>query len=118
MKEDQEQRAREYCNEKYGNNFTYTQWTVDLLTDFAQQELQHYKESQWISVEDRLPESNEAVTVYYKKSWKSMTWQSRIEVIPAKCVFREHGTREWKALKGGNVYQVIGWMPLPTPPKK
>lgn len=59
----------------------------------------------WISVEERLPEKDETVIVYYSWTGQSGT------------VYKEVSLATVGEMKYcGN--KLIGWMPLPTPPKE
>ena len=67
--------------------------------------------NKWVSVEERLPNSQEDVLVvaFWHERWQTMVgWHS--DMGKKWCVITPHGERE----PGG----VTHWMPLPAPPER
>lgn len=68
-------------------------------------------QNEWVSVEERLPDSQADVLVvaFWHENWQTMIgWYS--DTVKKWRVITPHGERE----PGG----VTHWMPLPAPPKK
>jgi hypothetical protein len=63
--------------------------------------------SEWISVEDRLPEIHEEVLVFVKRHARTGHLYGRISA---------KGGRPWWAVGNRHLTGVTHWMPLPEPP--
>lgn len=60
--DNQEQRAMEYCDNKDLNGLISSSTVFKLMAEFAQQELQHYKESQQSALEELLDFMHDGTT--------------------------------------------------------
>lgn len=65
-----------------------------------------YRKQEWISVDERLPETNEEVLVY-----------SSVGKIYTACYIRVDGIEFWFENIDG-FREITHWMPLPPPPKE
>ena len=73
--------------------------------------------SEWISVEERLPEITETVLIAYKEKWEWETeWTFDVDVGSLDITGREWNT--YHDLYEGQELHITHWMPLPEPPKK
>ena len=63
------------------------------------------KQSEWISVEERLPDTTEKILVYCSNG----------EILPAKYI-RVQGLEFWFE-ETYSCHNITHWMPLPEPPK-
>lgn len=73
--------------------------------------------SEWISVEERLPEITETVLIAYKEKWEWETeWIFDVDVGSLDITGREWNT--YHDLYEGQELHITHWMPLPEPPKK
>lgn len=71
---------------------------------------------EWVSVEDRLPETEGTYIVMTEKSWehtpnKVMTMEYEIKTL------RGVEKRRWKWYNKLPIWPVTHWMPLPEPPR-
>ena len=75
------------------------------------------KQSEWISVEERLPEITETVLIAYKEKWEwEAEWTFDVDVGSLDITGREWNT--YHDLYEGQELHITHWMPLPEPPKK
>lgn len=106
MKQDNEKQAiEEMANFLWKNTLIHTE---DLCHDVAETCITegYRKQSEWISVEERLPKRMEPVLVCVKGYLKK-------HIMVASEMLEENGAR-WSACAG---FTVTHWMPLPEPPK-
>lgn len=77
-----------------------------ILEDYAEQLYEEgYRKQEWISVDERLPETNEEVLVY-----------SSVGKIYTACYIRVDGIEFWFENIDG-FREITHWMPLPEAPK-
>lgn len=89
----------------------YRQGCFDAWYD-AEGVLQHLPtkvESEWVSVEDRLPMDNRSVLVQYRESFRNATIKSY-----AVAFFGQH-THEWKEPLTGRHLDVLKWREIDEP---
>ena len=106
MSKTPEQLAVEWLKEEYGDTSNWTYMGQEMSLDAFYAGYQAAK-PQWISVKDRLPETNELCIV-------STEWRG---IVPAT-----YGNESWIVDEGlGWVEKALSyashWMPLPKPPK-
>ena len=66
--------------------------------------------SEWISVEDRLPEEGIQVLIY---TWRK--FRGYVEIVsPRRAMYSRDG--HWTAISSWD-FEPTHWMPLPTPPE-
>ena len=74
-------------------------------------------QSEWISVEERLPEIMETVLIAYKEKWEWETeWNFGVDAGSWAIV--EGGWNTYHDLCEGQELHITHWMPLPEFPKK
>ena len=71
---------------------------------------------QWISVNDRLPETEGTYIVMTEKSWEHKPYKVMAMDFEIK-VLRGVEKRRWKWYGKLPIWSVTHWMPLPEPPK-
>ena len=77
----------------------------------------HENDSEWISVEERLPEITETVLIAYKEKWEWETeWTFDVDVGSLDITGREWNT--YHDLYEGQELHITHWMPLPEAPKE
>ena len=75
------------------------------------------KMSEWINVEDRLPETEGTYIVMTEKSWEHVPYKVMAMEFEIK-VLRGVEKRRWKWYGKLPIWPVTHWMPLPEPPKE
>jgi len=89
-------------------------WNVDLTKEEVDLLLQSLQQSEWVKVEERLPENNLIVMVSCEHGVTMATLQK----------FKNGSCLWWAVINIGtyedstNADYVTHWMPLPTPPNK
>lgn len=107
-----EQKAREYAKLRYGNNGEETSNEIAKVQACTVGYLEGWDEalkSQWISVEDRLPDIDISVLVLTSNRKVSMAKRYQ----PKDCNGRSVGIVRWS---GSSTFDnsIIAWMPIPS----
>lgn len=76
----------------------------------------HAAQSEWISIEDRMPEVNQSVLVLRNWNGKLSQCVDRLE-LHHDCE-KPEGEQDWYDFLYSYICEVTHWQPLPTPPNK